>query len=419
MKNPIIHFFGAVLLLTWAGTASASLEQYVEEALAHNNGLGAARAEAQVAEEGIRRAGVLPDPVFGVQYYLEPVETRTGPQEAAISLSQRLPWPTKLSLQKQEARQQSAIARSRHHEAQLRLVRRVKEAYVEYAFNHQAQQIAADGLELLRYVESVALSRYSTARLDYGNVLKIQVELARLEERLRSLRDRDEPLRGQLNSLLGAPSDRARQKPQRLSAITIDMAGGALYDLARTKSPKLFGADQAVRRAKTSLQRVKKDFYPDLTVSLRTIITGPAEVGDPVDSGRDPVIAGLTMNIPLFRDRRHGAVAEKQAGIRVARDTREQQLRDLDVAIDLGLYRYRDALRRQALYQESIIPKIRQELEVGLQAFQDGRQTVLALLDTEKNLLAFELSQRRALADQALEVARLEELVGGTLATWH
>ncbi len=401
-------------------TASASLGQYVEEALAHNDGLASSQAAFHAAQERVRRTGVLPDPVLGVQYYLEPVETRTGPQEAAISLSQKVPWPTKLSAQKEEVRLKSAIAESRLQEAQLKVVRQVKEIYIAFAFNAEARRITGEGLELLRYFESVALTRYSAGKLEYGNVLKIQVERARLEEKQRSLQDQIIPLQVQLNSVLGASREIARQSPEKLPAIAMNLDEDALYNLARQKSPKLAGAQKDVMRAKSSLETAESDFYPDLAFSLKTIITDEADYADNIpDSGDDPVIAGITLSIPLFRDRRHGAVAEKRQEIRAARGKRTQKIRDLDAAIDQGLFRYRDAQRRQSLYQESIIPKVRQEVEVGLQAFQDGRRSVLSLLDAEKNLLEFELGQRRAQADQALEVARLEELVGVTLADWN
>lgn len=409
----------AVLLVLGQGTAAASLADYVAEALAHNNELAAARALAQAATAGVRQAGVLPDPVLGVEYALQPVETRTGPQEAAISLNQRLPWPGKLSLQKEEVRRQSELARSRLRQVELKVVRLVKEVYLEYALNNETLRITEEGLELLRYFEAVALSRYSAGRLDYAALLKIQVELARLEERQRSLIDQNEPLRGRLNALLGASRDRARALPERLPVIALALAPGGLYDLARQHSPTLAGAEQAVAKAKAGLALAEKDFYPDLAFNLKTIITGEAEYGDPPDSGRNPVIAGLSITLPLFRDRRHGAVAAKQEGIRQARDQKSQEQRNLDAAIDQGLYRYRDAQHRQLLYEQSVLPKVRQELEVGLQGFQDGRQSVFDLLATEKNLLEFELNQRRALADQALEVARLEELVGATLAAWQ
>ncbi len=418
MQKAITLLVGALLLLGGAAPAPASLRQYLEEARVHNDELAAVRAAAQASREGIRRAGVLPDPVLGFEYYVESVETRTGPQEAAVSLSQRLPWPTKLSLQKQEVRQQSAMAASRLQEVALRVERRVKEAYVEYAFNNEALAIAAAGVELLRYFESVALTSYSAGRLDYPSVLQIQVEQARLEERRRSLAAQNGPLRGRLNALLGAPRDTARSLPLQLPVITLNQKAAGLYEVARAQSPKLAGAEAAVHKAKTSQAVAEKDFYPDLALSLKTIITGAAEYGDPPDSGRNPVIAGISMNIPLFRDRRHGAVAARQEEVRAAQGQQGQERRDLDAAIDQGLYRYQDAVQRQTLYRESIIPRIRQQVEVGLQAFEGGNQQVFALLEAEKTLLEFQLNQRQALADQALEVARLEELVGITLAQW-
>ncbi|MDR9501077.1 MAG: TolC family protein [Desulfurivibrionaceae bacterium] len=418
MKKAITLLVGALLLLGGATPAPASLRQYLAEARAHNDELAAARAEAQASREGVRQAGVLPDPVLGLEYYVESVETRTGPQEAAVSLSQRLPWPTKLSLQKQEVRQQSAMADSRLQEVALLVERRVKEAYVEYAFNNEALAIAVEGALLLGYFESVALTSYSAGRLDYSSVLQIQVEQARLEERRRSLADQNGPLQGRLNALLGAPRDTARSLPLRLPVITLNQKAAGLYEVARAQSPKLAGVAAAVHKAKTSRAMAEKDFYPDLALSLKTIVTGAAEYGDPPDSGRNPVIAGISMNIPLFRDRRHGAVAARQEEVRAAQGQQGQERRDLDAAIDQGLYRYRDAVQRQTLYRESIIPRIRQQVEVGLQAFEGGNQTVFALLEAEKNLLEFQLSQRQALADQALEVARLEELVGITLAQW-
>jgi outer membrane protein TolC len=419
MKIRFLILAAAVLLVLGQGTAAASLADYVAEALTHNHELAAARAASQAATASVRKAGVLPDPMLGVEYYLQSVETRTGPQEAAISLNQRLPWPGKLSLQKEEVSRQSAVARSRLREVELKVVRQVKEVYLEYALNKETLRITEEGLELLRYFEAVALTRYSAGTLDYAALLKIQVELARLEERHRSLTDVNEPLRGRLNALLGASRDRARPLPERLPVIVLAMAPEDLHDLARRHSPRLAGAEQAVAKARTGRELAEKDFYPDLTFSLKTIITGEAEYGDPPDSGRDPVIAGLSITLPLFRDRRHGAVAAKEEGIRQARHQKSQEQRTLDAALDQGLYRYRDAQRRRILYEQSVLPKVRQELEVGLQGFQDGRQGVFDLLNAEKNLLEFELNQRRAVAEQALEVARLEELVGATLAAWQ
>lgn len=419
MKIGLLVLAALLLVPSGQGAAAASLAHYIEEALAHNDELAGARAAELAAAHGVRKNGVLPDPVLAVQYYLQSVETRTGPQEAAIGINQQLPWPGKLALAKEQARRQQGVLARRLEAVELGVIRQVKEAYVEYGYNSAARRITRQGLELLRYSESVALNRYSTGKLDLDKVLRLQVEVVLLEERLQGLVDRQDVLRTRLNGLLGAPRQTKRQAPATLPVVGLAMPEAELYELARRKSPRLAEADTVIAREKVAVAQAEKDFWPDLTVSLKTIVTGSAEFGDPPDSGRDPVIAGLTLNIPLFRDKRHGAVAEQRHEVLAARSRRAQLVQELDGAIEQVLAKYRSSRRRHDFYEQSVLPKLRQEVEVGLQSFQDGSQGALALLAAEKELLRFELEQSRARADQAIAVARLEELAGVTLAQWQ
>ena len=154
-------------------------------------------------------------------------------------------------------------------------------------------------------------------------------------------------------------------------------------------------------------------------MSVKNIFTGEAEFGDPPDSGNDPLVAGIAVTIPLFYGKRNGAIAEKQALVQAARAMHLQTLTDIDDQIEMILFRYREANRLHDLYQNNLIPKVRQELDVTLEAFQGGQSSILELIDAEKNWLSFELSSLRAKADMAIQVARLEELTGKTLADWN
>lgn len=92
-----------VLILTSSSVLAAekdknTLAAYLEQALVGNDSLLAAQAELRAASARVRQAGVLPDPKLEVQYYLQPIETRTGPQQAAIGIGQGLPWFGKLAL---------------------------------------------------------------------------------------------------------------------------------------------------------------------------------------------------------------------------------------------------------------------------------------------------------------------------------
>lgn len=130
------------------------------------------------------------------------------------------------------------------------------------------------------------------------------------------------------------------------------------------------------------------------------------------------MIAGVTVNLPIFRERRHAGVAEKEAVISSEQSFRQQQLRLITMEIEKELYAYREAQRRIELYRDELLPKVKQQLEVAINGFQGGQSSILELIDAEKSLLDFRLAESRAVADRALAVARLESRTGTTLADW-
>jgi outer membrane protein, heavy metal efflux system len=421
-KKAQMSFLGLILVLLTAGfclaDGSATLASYLQQALEGNDTLLKARAEFRASTEKVRQAGVLPDPKLVVNYYLVPVETRTGPQNGSVSLSQSFPWYNKRSLARDLSDHDAAIVGTRLATVELDVARQVKEAYVEYGFLGRSQQTVAGNLELLRYLEGVARSRYAAGKATYFDVLKIQIELSKSEEKSHSLVDQAGPLRIFINTLLGSESERSRAIPDGLPQVVLVKGEEEILSLGLNNSPLLYEAQQRIARARTGKELAEKEFYPDFNISLKTIFTGSAEFGAPSDSGRDPIIAGVAVNLPIFRDRRHGRLAETEAVISSAQSFQQQQSRMLTIEIEKELYAYREAQRRIALYRDDLLPKVKQQLEVAVNGFQGGQSTILELIDAEKSLLDFRLAESRAVADRALAVARLEFRTGMTLAEW-
>lgn len=125
------------------------------------------------------------------------------------------------------------------------------------------------------------------------------------------------------------------------------------------------------------------------------------------------------MNIPLFRERRHAKVAEQQEVFQSAKALKAAQERGIQSRIEQALYIYRDAEHRVSLYREELLPKVKQQLEVAVSGFQSGKNSILEIIDAEKNLLGFELAESRALADKALALAKLEAQTGSILTDWR
>jgi outer membrane protein, heavy metal efflux system len=81
----------AMLLYSSMGFAQ-TLDDYFKIAAENNPGLQAVYKEYEAALQKVPQVSTLPDPVFSFGYFISPVETRVGPQQAKFSLTQMFPW---------------------------------------------------------------------------------------------------------------------------------------------------------------------------------------------------------------------------------------------------------------------------------------------------------------------------------------
>ena len=84
-------------------------------------------------------------------------------------------------------------------------VRTIAKSYAELYYLKRSTEITEDRIRLIQDLEQVAQSRYK-AGSPMGPILQAQVELGRLEDRLVSLNDLEQPQKAKLNSALNRPA---------------------------------------------------------------------------------------------------------------------------------------------------------------------------------------------------------------------
>jgi outer membrane protein TolC len=160
-----------------------SIDELIAVGISENPAILAARArwEAALMEIPARRA--LPDPSMGYVHYLESVETRVGPQQGALNISQRLPWLGKLRLEGRIAELKADVIYYQFLGTTQQVAAQIEDAYWDYYYLLQAIDITEQNLELLRNWEQVVLSKYTTAQAGHPDIIKAQVEVLNLEDR--------------------------------------------------------------------------------------------------------------------------------------------------------------------------------------------------------------------------------------------
>lgn len=394
-------------------TDQPSLAEYLTYAALRNPGLKAAFYRWRAALQRTAQVTALPDPRLTYRNFIREVETRVGPQRQAVGLAQTFPWFGKLRLRGDVATAEADIARQRYQAVKLKLFYQVRDAYSEYYYLGRAVAITDENKRLLQHIESVARTRYKAAVGRHSDVIRAQVELGKVDDRLRTLRDLRGAVVARLNAALNRPPQAPLPWPKKLEQEKIKTSDEELSVLMVHSNPELKALDYEIDKQKFRLALARKDYYPDVRVGVDYIDTAKASGGlNPRDNGKDPVVAMISINLPIWMDKLRAGVREASHRRSAAVRLKTQKTNVLDSQLKMIAYRFRDAERKVGLYRDTLVPKAKESLKVTEASFRDGKGTFIDLIDAQRVLLAFELSYERALADQSQRLAELEMHVG-------
>lgn len=393
----------------------STLSDYLAYAALHNPGLEAAFDRWKAALERVPQVKSLPDPRFNYAYFIRKVETRAGPQRQKFGLAQTFPWFGKLSLKGSAAMEAAKIEKEKYEAAKLKLFYRLKNAYYEYYYLARSISVTRENLKLLEDLENIARTKYSTGIGSFSDIIKAQVELGKLEDRLSTLNDLREPVVAKLNAALNRPDKAFLPWPTSIPIKRLHFSDQELLSLLKEINPELKAKDSLASKEKVGIDLAEKNYFPDLTVGVEWIDTEEALKSGTEDSGKDPVIAMFSVNLPIWHGKYRAAKREARARYVAVQKERMDRENNLIADLKMALYRFRDAERKIHLYRDVLIPKAEQSFKSNLQSFETGAGTFLDLIDTQRTLLEFQLSYERAVANRQQRLAELEAIVGTSL----
>lgn len=385
------------------------LEDYLRYAASNNAGLKAAYEEWQAAIEEVPQARALPDPQMQYGYYTRQSDMQMNQM---VSVMQMFPWFGKIDARTEAAIKTAEAAHQKYQAARLALFKDVKDGFYEFAYLGKATDIARENLELLRHFEEVARTKHLTAEaVGHPDVIRAQVEIAKMEDVLRGLEQLREPTISRLRTALTLPAETNLAWPKVDSFEPVTLEYEQLVNLLSRKNPELAGLNYEAMAAKSRIELAKKNFYPDIGVGVEW--TDFERSGGM--SGRDSVALMFQINLPLWRDSYRAGQRQAQAMARSIKLQKVNTENALLTKVAQAHYEYRDSVRKMRLYSDTLIPKSKELLQASEAAYRSGTIDFLSLIDAQRTLLDYYLSYQRELADNRQKLAELEMLVGTEL----
>jgi outer membrane protein TolC len=388
----------------------------MEDLLRENPEVRAAKALSFSRLERVPQERSLPDPQLSYRLFLSTPETRVGPQDQGVEISQGFPWFGKRELQAERASHLASGVSWRARDLERALVAQLKRAYFDGAYLQEALAVNADERSLLRRFEQIALTRYSTGEGIQQSVIKVQTDISRLADQDSALRERLDAIERRIAELVGRPAAEFSLRPITLSLPELRYDKSALEQEAVERNPDVFATQQQIEADRAWIRRRHRDSYPDFSLGLGYIDVGRRDDDagiaiPPEDNGKDIWALTVKLNIPLYRGRIRAGVAEAEHSLRSSQQALSRAQNRLLYEIQESLLRLESLDERARLYREVLIPQAEESLASAEAAYTTNRQSFLDLLDAERVTFQVRLTYHRLLSDYWISLADLERTI--------
>jgi len=382
---------------------------YVRLVLHSNQTLESARQGWRAAVARVRQSGALEDPMVtleGAPLSIGAPGVRFG---YTAMLSQRLPWPGKLSLDEAVARAEADANRSDFEATRRELALTATLLYDDYFVAARSLEINGEHVALMRQMKAAALAQLEAGRGSMQDPLQAEAELAHMEHDAVTLESGRAVTVAQMNELLHRDPDLPLPPPSREVVVTAApdaRNAGRLADEAAGRRPEVEAARSRARAEQARADRASRESYPDVVVST--------SYNSMWDTPEHRWMIGLGFNLPVQLGRRAGAVEEAGAA-RARFDSDAAALGDkARTEVAVALRRLDESAHVVHLFEERLVPVARDQVDAARAGFITSRNDFAAVIGAERNLRSVELEDQQARADFDRRRAQLDRALGRT-----
>jgi outer membrane protein, heavy metal efflux system len=385
-----------------------TLDDLVNEALQKNPGVQSTLHAVEAQRRRVPQAKTLPDPMVGIGWAgnIAPFSVQHGDPSSyrGITVTQQLLYPGKLKLRGEIATKQADAAHWDYEAARRRVTADVKAAYYEYWFFDKAIHTTQKNRELLEKLSQISQSRYRVGKGIQQDILRSQLEISLLMQRLTVLEQQRRTAQVRLNTLLAHDPDAPLPPAANLQQAALTLSLADLYQLARENDTGLQREKQMVERNQLAVNLAQKDYYPDLSVGYM-YQQRPAL----------PDMHGLTftVNVPVFyRTKQREAVSQATEERIVAEHSRDNRQNELNFELKQQYLAAKASDELLRLFSQGIVPQSSLALESSMSSYQVGTADFLTVIGNFSMVLNYEIDYYRELANYQTSLARMESMVG-------
>jgi outer membrane protein TolC len=389
-------------------TKEISLDELLKDASEHNPEIKSSAQAAAASKAEIPAAGTLPDPTVKFETMgniIPPTLMKGDPSSGRwYTVEQEIPFPGKLGLKENVASAEAAAQEWEHEAVRRKVMSELKQAFFELYLVRKSIDTLMKNKELLENFEHIAESRYQVGQTTQQDVLKAQVELSKVMDKLLGMGQKKRVAEAKINNLLYRPSETPVGRPAEFKKAELAMPLEELTQLAVTGAPELKAKESTISRREYGVDLARKEYYPDFAVGFSYI-----ERNDNPEMYR----LMLSAKVPLYFWRKQRPELEAaRLNLQSAKSARDSTSSTIRYQVKEAYATATTSDRLAQLYSSAIVPQSNLALNSAIANYQVGKIDFLQLIDASLSLLEYQLKYYEATTEFHKALAQLEALAG-------
>ena len=387
------------------------LDDVMREALEKNPEAKSALHTFNALQRRVPQVKTLPDPMLSVGWAgnITPFSVQHGDPSSyrAVTVSEQFPYPGKLKLRGEMASQEAEAAQADYEAVRRRVAAEVKAAYYDYFYFDRAIQTTNRNKQLLEKLSKISEARYRVGKAMQQDVLRSQVEISLLLQKLTVLEQQKATAQARINVFLIRSAESPLPPAANVEPATILYSLDELYSFAGQNDTTVLRNNKMVEKGRLGIALARKEYRPDAGVSYM-YQQRPAL----------PDMNGVTfsVNVPVFfKSKQRQGVAEASETLLSAEKIRDNRLNEVKFELKQQYLAAKASQQLLSLYTTAVVPQSSLALESSMSSYQVGTVDFLSLLANFTTLWSYETDYYRQLADYQTALARIEVLTGASV----
>jgi outer membrane protein, heavy metal efflux system len=360
----------------------------------------AARARTRAGEARPAIVSALDDPMISPS--LDHLPFMLGGANVSVTIEQQFP----LSHIRQH-RRTSALAdvdrlRAEADRTALDVGVQAANAFLMLQERRRTVALVAEQLTFARDVVTAANARYASGTAPQSDVLRAEVEVARLEALARALTSEVRASEAMLNTTLALDAD-LPVPPLAQVVLAQPVPPWSVIKSALTARPELAAGRAEIARADAEVEVMRDMFRP-----MATIRTGPAYT---MTEGRG-WMAMVGISLPIWRNKLHAGVAEAQAMRAMSEADLRAMTRMIEGEAAVAISQLQAARDRQTAITTDVLPRARMAIDPAVAGYTAGQLPLVSVIEAVQALWLVQADLIAADTDLGLAWARLGRAIG-------